>query len=364
MSEVQEQFASVLNEAVQHAKSEGANIGSRNSIRWNKGIAANRAIELAKQLPKGTFKGSPQKFVREQMIDALAGSGIAVKVFSANELSITAGAANAWLDLRGAATSYGKDGALVVDIAVDKAYALKGIKKYEDARDALLVFADTYDELACKNLRKLANETGTAGAEVTELINAIEKQSSSTNEPVGEIIKSRLLELADLPEMVSMKIDAALHDGDWTDVRRHMGAIDQFLGYAVEDGTGFTTNTRTLERVISWFVPREYGYASLINLFVENGEMTKGQAEAFMRGIDSEEGEGDFIEGEDELVEELAALTKGMEKLDSRLQEEIDEAQQSLEVHADESEEDEDEEEFDFDDDPVFDDDDETRPWE
>lgn len=383
-------FEGALDKAVQLAQSEVTNLASRNSLRWNKGINANRAIELAKQLPKGTFKGSPQKYVRERMVSGLTELGYAGadKMLSANELSITTGAAKAWLDVRGLETPYGPDGALVADIAIDKAYALKSIKQYEEASDTLLTFADNYEESACKNLRKLAKVQGLKGKAVAELIDEIEKLAYSTSVSVSEIIKDRLGEFAEEESMANMRVDKALLEGDWDDLRTHMGAIDQFLGYATEETTGMTTNTRALERVISYFVPRDFGYNAIIQLMIENGEMTQAQAESFMRGLEDDADAEDFADpedpvtteapeygeddddlmpyeednepadaeaieyGEDPLIEELNEATKDLVLPDTRLQEEID---------AEEAEVDD----FEFDDDPVYDDDaEDSRPWE
>lgn len=364
-------FESVLSEAVQLAQSEVSNLASRNSIRWNKGIAANQAIDLAKQLPKDTFKGSPQKYVRERMVDGLtqAGHAGADKMLSANELSITTGAAKAWLDLRGVETPYGKDGALVADIAIDKAYALRGIKGYEGASDALLDFAGNYDEATCKNLRKLTKEANIKGEAVAVLISDIEKLANSTKLSVSHLIKDRLSEYADDDAIASMRVDKALLEGDWNDLRTHMGAIDQFLGYAVEEATGMTTNTRALERVISYFLPRDFGYNALLQLMIENGEMTKGQAETFLRGL-ADDGDTDDFTGDEEVEKTLAEIDAEYipsDLPDDPLVEEIKAATADLEPIADDLEPiaNDDDDDFDFDDDPVYDGDaEDSKPWE
>lgn len=372
MSDNMEQFSNAVHAAVEAAKSEHGNLGSRNAIRWAKGVAANKAIELAKSLPAGTFTGSPQKFVREKILNALENTGANVRnaVVSATELSITAGAAKAWLDARGLETPYG-DGALVADIAIDKAYALRSVKEYEDAADALLTFADANDELTCKNLRKLTKVTNTKGKAVAQLIDDLSKLAAETSVPVSEVIKNKLAELSDEASVSTMRIDSALYEGDWADIRSHMGAIDQFLGFATEEKTGWTTNTRALERVISWFLPREYGFESLLNLFVENGEMTQAEAEAFKRrqlvdeSLEAEfaaDAEPDF-DDEDEVEVEAAAKVKPSEPreypsfdpvLDDLAQSDLPVIDTRLQSEMDD--------EFDFDDDPVYDDG--PLPWE
>lgn len=368
----EEQFNNTLSEAVKFAQSEVTNLGSRNSIRWNKGITANKAIELAKGLPKGTFTGSPQKFVRERMLEELRKNGHtqAADVLSANELSITTGAARAWLDVRGAETTFGDDNELVVNIAIDKAYALRSIKRYEEASTALLTFASTHDEAACKNLRKLAKLTNAAGENVSELINEVQEAAAASGASVNDVLKARINEIEPEPEFATIKVDAALHDGDWTELRAHMGLIDQFMGFAVEETSGLTTNTRALERVISWFVPREYGFASILNLMVENGEMTQAQAEAFTRS--RSEIEDDVAkhpdgwdpngnESSDELLEALEEENAelNLPEPDTRLLEDI-KAEEEAEKFIRESTMSDD---FDFDDDPVYEDDAEPLPW-
>jgi len=63
---------------------------------------------------------------------------------------------------------------------------------------------------------------------------------------------------------------------------QHASKIWYWLGNDVHPDHGTIRNTVLLERILAFFSPADYGFANLVQMLVESGDMTKEQAEKFL----------------------------------------------------------------------------------
>lgn len=180
------------------------------------------------------------------------------------------------------------------EIALNKAYHLADYMTTAN-RDRLLSFAWGYSEATCRGLFNLLKERNAQQypERVDDILDAFYENTVEVQDDSGAFVKINMPD-ADArdflrqrgakvqPQVKSIKVDAALYEGMWSDVVEHASVIWKWLGNETHPETGYMRNTVLLERLLAFFSPSEYGFSNLVQMLVESGDMTKAQATQFL----------------------------------------------------------------------------------
>jgi hypothetical protein len=97
----------------------------------------------------------------------------------------------------------------------------------------------------------------------------------------------------------SIKVDAGWYAGDWTDIRRVATALAIRFGLPLGDG-GEISNTFLLERLLSLFVPREWGAKNIVQMFADTETITEEQAVSFLKEYANLPGDAAVNDGDED----------------------------------------------------------------
>lgn len=195
----------------------------------------------------------------------------------------------------------------VTSIALQKLYMLAPFY-LDQFRDKILSFAHRNTEKVVAASAKLMDATKGNIAEVIDAVNAAQAASAGEDDYSAEdaALDHVAVERGETPpsSVKSIKVDAGWYQGDWTDIKRVATAIAVRFGLPCDD-KGEMGNTFLLERLLSVFVPREYGASNIVQILVDTETIDKKQAETFLREYANVEGptlvgDADETEGEED----------------------------------------------------------------
>lgn len=194
----------------------------------------------------------------------------------------------------------------VTSIALQKLYMLAPFY-LDQYRDKILSFAHRNTEKVVGAAAKLMDAKRGNVAEVIDAVNAAQAAAAGEDDYSAEdaALDHVATERGETPPSTvkSIKVDAGFYQGDWTDIKRVATTIAVRFGLPLDD-KGEMGNTFLLERLLSVFVPREYGASNIVQILVDTETIDKKQAETFMReyaNVEGQElvGESDEPEGEE-----------------------------------------------------------------
>lgn len=194
----------------------------------------------------------------------------------------------------------------VTTIALQKLYMLAPFY-LDQFRDKILSFAHRNTEKVVGAAAKLMDAKRGNVAEVIDAVNAAQAAAAGEDDYSAEdaALDYAATERGEAPPSTvkSIKVDAGWYKGDWTDIKRVATTIAVRFGLPLDD-KGEVGNTFLLERLLSVFVPREFGASNIVQILVDTETIDKEQAKTFMREYANAEGqelvgEPDESEGEE-----------------------------------------------------------------
>lgn len=341
---------------------------TKNEARWSKGGRLVRFEELARDLKEAgaddfTGRGNTALSMAREMIDEYFRARNVVESsrtrLSASEVSMTRKIWTTYLQHEGGTDatfrivdardpetgnpitddSGNPPEAKVTSIAPNKAYALADFYAPDD-RDKLLSFMHRNSERTVLAAAKLFAEKPNRVPEIIDALNETAYEAEVARlKGEGEGLTAEELMMDHIskergvtpPSSVkSIKIEANLFNGDWTDTKRVATAIAVGTGNRdLLDDKGEIRNTALMEMILgTFFAPRLYGAANLIEMFVSADIISEQEGSAFLASYsqgdapteddvvvvedededsddaDDEQGGDDFEEGEDEFEED------------------------------------------------------------